>query len=161
MVLTTPRKEPHVVNRPKQIGTAAETAVVRVLADYFPGVKREPLRGARDQGDIRTGDVIWEVKGGKTARGAASTGSAGPGLLAAWMEQTAVEKSHAGSRIGVLVTARAGFGASRARSWWAYLRVDELALILGADGHRQAAPVRLELGQLLDLMADCGWADAT
>jgi len=65
-----------VVNRPRDIGTAAETAVVRVLREYFPEADRSPLRGHHDQGDIRgTGDFIWEVKAGNTARGADSTES--------------------------------------------------------------------------------------
>lgn len=149
------------VNRPKNIGTAAETAVVRVLAAFWPDAKREPLRGARDQGDIRTGPVVWEIKGGAQARGAATTGSAGPALIEAWMEQTRIEKLHAGARFGVLVTARAGFGASRAERWWAYLRADEFADLCGAPGHSWAEPVRLELGHLLMILADQGLTDAT
>lgn len=143
--------------RSKDIGTEAETAVVKVLAGFWPDVKREPLRGARDQGDIRTGPVIWEIKGGKAARGATTTGSAGPALLEAWMEQTRVEKLRAGGDVGVLVTARAGFGTARAERWWAYLRADEFALICGSGGHSWAAPVRLELWQLLMILADQGW----
>ena len=40
-------------NRPKAIGTAAETAVVRYLAAHgFPAAERRALHGATDLGDI-------------------------------------------------------------------------------------------------------------
>lgn len=145
------------VNRPKQIGTAAETAVVNILREYWPDVKREPLRGNRDEGDIRTGQIVWEVKGGNVARGNPHTGNVGAGLLEDWMHQTEVERGNAGARLGVLVTARKGYGAQRAHRWWCYLRVDGFADLLGAPGHVNGAPVRLELGHLLGILDDMGW----
>ena len=53
-------------NRPKAIGTAAETAVVRYLAAHgFPNAERRALHGATDLGDITgTPSLCWEVKGG-------------------------------------------------------------------------------------------------
>lgn len=146
------------VNRPRDIGTAAETAVVRVLREYFPEADRSPLRGHHDQGDIRgTGDFIWEVKAGNVARGASSTGETATGLIAEWMRQTEVERSNAGVLFGVLVTARRGVGAGNAHRWWAWLPIAALADILGAAGHQNSAPVRMELGNFLDLLADQGF----
>lgn len=41
-------------NRPKAIGTAAETAVVRYLAAHgFPAAERRALHGATDHGGAR------------------------------------------------------------------------------------------------------------
>ena len=49
-------------NRPKAIGTAAETAVVRYLAAHgFPAAERRALHGATDLGDITgTPQIVWE-----------------------------------------------------------------------------------------------------
>ena len=146
------------VNRPREIGTAAETAVVKVLRDYFPTADRSPLRGGHDQGDIRgTGDFIWEVKAGAQARGAKSLGEATAGRVTEWLRQTEVERVNARVRFGILVTVRGGVGPNNARRWWAWLSVAALADICGAAGHTNDYPVRLELGDLLDLLADQGF----
>ena len=155
-----PSKEHTIVNRPRNIGTAAETAVVKVLKPYWPTADRSPLRGSHDQGDIRgTGCIIWEVKAGAAAKGRTSTGEPAPGLVTEWLRQTEVERENAGARLGVLVTTRRGVGADNARRWWAWLSVAALADITGAPGHTNPAPVRLELGALLDLLADQGFTD--
>lgn len=145
------------VNRPKQIGTAAETAVLLVLLSHFPEARRNVQHGSRDRGDIFTRNICWEVKGGKEARGNLG-GSLTPGILEKWMMQTEAETINAGARIGVLVTQRAGYGLPRASQWWAYLSAGDFGTILGATGHQQSAPVRLKLDELLSLLADCGWA---
>ena len=56
--------------RPKDIGTAAETAVVRFLRDNgFPLAERRALHGSTDRGDITgTPGLVWEVKGGDAAK---------------------------------------------------------------------------------------------
>jgi hypothetical protein len=146
------------VNRPRNIGTAAESAVRNVLRNYFPEADRSPLRGSRDQGDIRgTGAFIWEVKAGAAAKGAATTGETAPGLIVEWLRQTEVERKNAGARFGVLVTVRRGVGAANAARWWAWLSVAALGDILGASGHQNPDPIRMELGHLLELLADQGF----
>lgn len=145
------------VNRPRNIGTAAETAVVKVLRDFFPDADRSPLRGSRDQGDIRgTGHFIWEVKAGAVARGRTGLAETAAGNITEWLRQTEQERIHAGSRFGVLVTVRSGVGHANARRWWAWLSAAAFADIMGAPGHRNATPLRLELGALLDILADQG-----
>lgn len=145
------------VNRPRNIGTAAESAVRTVLRQYFPEADRSPLRGSRDQGDIRgTGAFIWEVKAGAQARGTKSTGETAPGFVVEWLRQTEVERKNAGARFGILVTVRAGVGSANARRWWAWLSVAALGDILGAAGHQNSDPVRMELGYFLNLIADQG-----
>jgi hypothetical protein len=54
-------------NRSKNIGTAAETAVVKAARAYgFPGAERRALHGSTDLGDILLcPGVIVEVKAGK------------------------------------------------------------------------------------------------
>ena len=56
--------------RPMDIGTAAESAVVKVLREHgFPHAERRALHGSIDLGDITgTPGLAWEVKGGTTAK---------------------------------------------------------------------------------------------
>ena len=143
--------------KPRAIGTAAETATRRLLSLYWPTADRSPLRGNRDQGDIQgTGIFIWEVKAGHAAR------EVNDGLLTEWMRQTEVERVNAKATYGVLVTTRLGYGPARASRWWAWLPVDQFATLVGGCYLPDAEmPIRLELGALLELLADQGFtADA-
>lgn len=141
------------VNRPKDIGTRAESAVVKQILPYFPTAERLALKGEDDEGDIgHCGDFIFEVKGGK------QTTQIGDGKLAKWMEEAEREAQNRGVHFGVLVTQRAGFGLPNARRWWAFVRIEDLAEICGGFYAPGAfAPVRLELGVFLDLLADQGY----
>ena len=143
-------------NKPRSIGTAAETAVVRYLRRYWPTADRSPLRGNRDQGDIRgTGEIIWEVKAGTAAKGA---GTAEPNakLIAHWMMQTETERQHADARLGVLVTHRRGYGVGNVDRWWAWLTAGMLYAVTGY-GYESNHVVRLELGALIEILGDNGW----
>lgn len=103
------------MNRPKAIGTAAETAVVRYLqANGFPHAERRAMRGTLDCGDITgTPGICWEVKGGEAAR------SASDGLIDQWLDETERERVNARADVGVLVVQRRGIGPANAGSWWA------------------------------------------
>jgi len=100
--------------RPKDIGTAGESAVVTFLrANGFGGAERRALRGTLDCGDI-TGlgpGVVVEVKSGHAAE------TASDGLINAWLAETETERKNAEADIGVLVVKRKGKGS--AESWWA------------------------------------------
>lgn len=141
------------VNKPKQTGTKAETAVLKQIRPYFPGADRRTQKGANDEGDIGyCGDFIFEVKGG------AQTKQIGDGKLAKWMEEAEREAKHAGVTYGILVTQRAGFGLPNARRWWTYVRLEDFAEICG--GYYKPgrfATIRLELGDFLDLISDQGF----
>lgn len=126
--------------RPKDIGTAAETAVVRFLLDNgFPHAERRSLRGSVDHGDI-TGmpGVMVEVKGGQAGKNASDT------LIRQWMEeQVDVQASNARADVGFLVTQRAGVGPANAGRWWAHFWLsDWTELTLGP---RNATDDRLDL----------------
>ncbi len=145
-------------NRPKQIGTAAETAVTRICLPYFPDAERRVLHGDADQGDIKLNRRwIVEVKGGK------QTIQVGDKLLAKWVTELWTEIGHAGAEHGFLVLQRAGVGAPNAHRWWAYIPLGHL--IDAMTGAYRAAPsvydtmVRLELGQLLAVLASAGETD--
>ncbi len=106
------------VNRSGNVGTATETAVVRVLnAHGFPTAERRRLRGRYDLGDI-TGcpGLVWEVKGGNAARHASDA------LIEQWLDETEQERDNAHAWHGVLVVARKGIGPANADRWWAIVR---------------------------------------
>lgn len=110
------------VNRPKQIGTAAETAVRNYLLSLGYSeleAHRNVMHGSADEGDVwlrhpEEGLIVFEVKAGKAAKTASHE------QVKKWMAEAERECSHAAGRFAILVTQRAGVGAPRAGEWWAY-----------------------------------------
>jgi len=148
------------VNKPKAIGTAAETAVLKVVKPYFPDAHRLVLAGQQDQGDIRLSDrFILEVKGGR------QTMQIGDKMLDKWLNEANVEAVHSGVDFGFLVTQRAGVGAPNAHRWWAWLTVGQLVTVMNGGNPMFATfgvatePVRLELGVLLKILLGAGLAE--
>ena len=129
------------MNRPKAIGTAAETATVRALRRLgFPHAERRALTGTLDQGDI-TGcpGVAWEVKGGTAAK------TASDGQVAEWLAETERERVNAQAEVGVLVLQRAGVGAANADRWWAVMQMPVRTIEGRPTGHW--VPCRMTLEQ--------------
>lgn len=117
------------MNKPKAIGTAAETAVARYLqAHGFPSAERRALRGIADAGDI-TGcpGICVEVKGGEAAKNASDL------LVADWLEETEKERLNARADIGVLVLQRRGVGPANAGRWWAVMPSRAVTLLSYPD----------------------------
>lgn len=143
------------VNRPKQIGTAAETAVARAArARGFPGADRLTLTGAHDRGDVALcPGVVVEVKGGEAAKTASDT------LIDSWLVETERERQHAGADVAFLVTQRRSVAAPNAHRWWAWWRLGELdALRFGAFGDlTDFTPVRMQLDHALVLLRHAGY----
>lgn len=143
--------------RPKDIGTACETAVVNYLRGAgFPGAERRALAGAYDLGDIvGTPGVVWEVKGGKAAE------AAGDGQVLAWLEETDQERVNARADVGVLVMKRRGAGVESVGRWWAVVHfvtvAPELALL---DRQLFVAPVRMHLRDVVQLLRGAGYGTA-
>ena len=71
------------MTRSKDIGTRAETQVVRFLAaNGWPSAERRALHGSLDQGDVTgTPGLVWEVKGGEAAKCASDK------LISAWFDE--------------------------------------------------------------------------
>lgn len=109
-------------NRSKNIGTKAESTVVKVAQrNGFPYAKRVTLAGSLDKGDIHLGDgtdTIVEVKGGKQCV------SLTPAKMLKWMGETREEIKNSNSRYGFLVTQRAGYGDVNAEKWFAHIPVE-------------------------------------
>ena len=114
--------------RPKDIGTAAETAARRFLVDDgWPDCERRALACNRDTGDLtvcRRPLIVAEVKAGKAAD------KAGPKVIDDWIEQTDTEAVHAGAVLGVLIVARK---YRNPRDWDAYMRAADWVLLLSGD----------------------------
>jgi hypothetical protein len=159
-------------NRPRAIGTAAETAVVKVLrANGFGQAERRPLHGAQDWGDIYgTPGIAWEVKGGEAGKAAHGR----PTLLASFLAQAEAERINSSSDIGILVLARKGF--PRADQWWAVVQLGQfLEIGTGDSVHfldtvrsvpslaeraiHLSTPIWLELGDLVRALRITGYGD--
>lgn len=147
-------------NRPKQIGTATETAVVRAARRLgFPHAERVVLHGSTDQGDVRltpglTAGVIVEVKGGNRARDASDA------QVWAWLLETERERVNARADVALLVTQRRGVGAPNADRWWAHFRMGDLARLREYPvGFNLAddAPVRMTLASALAQLRAAGY----
>jgi hypothetical protein len=146
------------MTRPKDIGTAAETAVARYLAaNGFPHAERRALRGNLDCGDITgTPGICWEIKGGKAAA------TASDGQVAAWLDETEAERINARADVGILVMRRAGIGPANAGRWWAVMPFGTL-MFLAPIGTRRVVgvghPVRLHLADACIRLRDAGYGD--
>lgn len=149
--------------RPRDIGTATETAVVRYLtANGWPHAERRSLRGTADAGDITgTPGICWEVKGGQAARQASDL------QIDRWMQELDTERVNAGAEIGILVVQRAGIGPANAGRWWAVIPLSTVALLrcgiqpppnrlVAAD-----APVRMHLAEAVTLLRSAGYGTTT
>lgn len=117
------------MNKPKKIGTAAETAVVRCLQTAgWPSAERRSLRGQLDAGDITgTPGVCWSVKGGDAAKFASDK------QVADWLAEVEKQKTNAGAEAFVLVLQRKGVGLANAWRWWAIMPGWEYEALCSAD----------------------------
>lgn len=144
------------VNKPKAIGTAAESAVVRFLRENgFPFAERTALAGALDRGDITgTPGLAFEVKAGRAAE------TASDGLVTSWLAETERERITARAGVGVLVLKRNAIGPKRAGEWWAI--VPATVFIDRDDGPPLAddIPVRLRLADMVRVLRSHGYGSA-
>lgn len=150
------------MNKPKAIGTAAESAVVKAARRLgFPHAERVVLHGNLDQGDVRltpglTAGVVVEVKGGNAARDASDL------QILSWLDETETERINARADVAFLVTQRRGVGPARAELWWAHMHVGRLLVLRGAI--RTVIPaddavVRMTLAAALAQLRATGYGD--
>jgi|SRR5690625_880325 len=149
--------------RPRDIGTAAETAVARAARTRgFPHADRLALTGNRDRGDVRlttglTAGVVIEVKGGDMARKATDK------QIEDWLDETAVAKAHSRADVVFLVAQRAGVGPKNAHRWHAYWRHHWLTALTGGPAVEPfpvgLVPVRLTLEHSLWMLRAHGYGE--
>lgn len=149
--------------RPRDIGTAAETAVVRWLqTNGFPNAERRALRGTQDAGDVTgTPGLAWSIKGGHMAK------TASDGYIRDWLAALELQRANARADIGILVQQRAGAGPANAGRWWAWMPLDAAfrvcAVSLGYAAVRPAVdpriPVRLTLADAAALLRAAGYGE--
>ena len=145
------------VNRPRNIGTAGESAVVKILQTHgWPHAERRQLRGHLDCGDITgTPGVVWEIKAGAKARNASDL------QTAVWLKQTERERQNANADIGVLVMVRKGIGAPNAGRWWAAVTMHTLAQLMPAflPPPQPSSAVLMHLTTMCHLLNRAGYGD--
>lgn len=151
-------------NRPKQIGTAFETMVVRFLqGDGFPDAERRALAGTDDKGDIvaASQQVIFECKGGKAAE------SASDAQVEAWMDELNTEMRNSRAQVGVLVVKRKAHGETKVGGMHAYLwlNMDGDGMQLATLGWYKPGPdaaslvARLRLDDAVRLLRVMGYGE--
>ncbi|MFD2792565.1 hypothetical protein ACFS27_03290 [Promicromonospora vindobonensis] len=147
-------------NKPKAIGTAAESAVVKAARRLgFPHAERVVLHGNLDQGDVRltpglTAGVVLEVKGGNAARDASDL------QILSWLDETETERRNAHADVAILVTQRRGVGPARAEQWWAHMHVRQLLDLRAlhvSPATADDAVVRMTLAAALAQLRACGY----
>lgn len=108
------------VNKPKQKGTAAESAVVSFLRTAgFPYAERLALQGGKDRGDI-TGvpGIVFEVKAVQEY------------AFSAWLTEARVERDNAGADFGMVIAKPRLVGTGKTGQWYALMySFDYLALV--------------------------------
>lgn len=142
------------MSKAKAIGTKAETAVRNYLLSIgYTELQahRNVLKGSDDEGDVwlrdeRFGLIVFEVKGGKTAKEASYE------QVKKWYEEAVVERDNASANFGFLACQRAGVGYPRAGEWWAYATIGDLAKIRYGIGLPEDTLVRLTLADLMKLI---------
>lgn len=108
------------VNKPKNKGTAGESAVVAYLRTAgFPYAERLALQGGKDRGDI-TGipGIVIEVKAVQEY------------AFNSWLREARTERDNAGADFGIVVAKPRMVGTTRTGQWYGLMYAyDYLALI--------------------------------
>lgn len=149
------------VNKPKNIGTAAESAVVRFLHSIGydkTTAMRKTLSGAADIGDVwchhAFGTLIFEVKGGEAAKAASFA------RIEAWLAEAAREAVNAALDthvIPVLVTQTKGVGHGRAGDWALWIMSNDLlGPVLGGATTGASYPIRMRLRDFMQEFSPIG-----
>ena len=147
------------MNRPKAIGTAGETGVVRVArAAGFPHAERRALAGSLDLGDVLfSPGFIGEVKAGQAAK------TASLGQIDQWLNETERERANARADLAILIVQRKGYAPARADWWDCWIRLQDVVWL--TDSTARVHPtvglgaVNMRFGHVLALARLGGFGD--
>lgn len=145
-------------NRPKQIGTATETALVRYFrARGWPRADRLALRGSGDIGDIGLDPRLCiEVKGGKAAETASDT------QVTWWLVEAQREAEAKGAALPILIMKRKGVGAANCGRWWAVMTSENYDALRLADEEpvqNGMAAIRFTVDHLIETLIAAGYRE--
>lgn len=129
-------------------GANTERRVATYLRTWWPDACRAVRNTQPDPGDIAgtAPDLWWSVKDCQVER------------ISTWLDEVAVKAPPA---VGLLVVRRRGHADPGA--WWCWLHLSDLAYLLKRPGHVDCAtsPVRMELGDVIDLCQAAGLTPTT
>lgn len=133
------------MNKPKNIGTAWETACVRYLQEHgFPTAERRALAGRYDVGDILvTIGVVASCKGGQMAETATWAD------INTWALEATHQRHNAKADHAVVLIKRPHIGAARMGETWAIMRhswygvpmilaLSDWCRVMREDGHGES-----------------------
>ena len=140
------------MNKPKAIGTAAETQVVKWLRENgFPNAERRALHGGKDVGDILAcDDFLVEVKVRGKDSSNAGLGQPGDAELRGWLDELDDELRNADCTHGLLVVKRKG--TTDVAKWWGYVYLDIFAYLRGVEVPASVSWVCMEVAPLVGLI---------
>lgn len=142
------------MNRPRAIGTSAETGVVRYArANGFHLADRIPLSGAQDRGDVTLcPGVIAEVKAGAQAHNPTDR------KILEWLTDTEQERVNAEAALGFLICKRKGAGTTNAHVWPTFWSWAQWCRLTGLPAHEHVTSyVTVNLETALILLRLDGW----
>nr|DAL22180.1 MAG TPA_asm: HOLLIDAY JUNCTION RESOLVASE HOMOLOGOUS RECOMBINATION [Caudoviricetes sp.] len=142
------------MSKSKDIGTRAETAVRNYLLSVGYSeheAHRNILSGSQDKGDVWLRDkiyglIVFEVKGGKTAKEASFE------QVQKWYKEAELERKNASANLGFLVCQRPGIGYPNAGKWWAYATLGNLIKLSCGVSSNDQTLVRVNLSDLIKLI---------
>ena len=140
------------MNKPKAIGTAAETQVVKYLRENgFSKAERRALHGGKDVGDILAcDDFLVEVKVRGKDSSNAGLGQPGDAELLGWLDELDNELWNAGCTYGLLVVKRKG--TTDVAKWWGYVYLDAFTNLLGVEISASVSWVCMEVAPMVELV---------
>lgn len=154
--MTAPRTRSRIGRASRAKGAQFEVAVANAVRPWWPDVRRSRDNGSAttsDTGDLAGthSELYWSLKNVAAAR------TEPPGLLASWLHEAVLKGA---CRLPLVVVKR--HGHADPLSSWCWLRISDVAALLGADGGRAFLaghfPVRMELRHALDLLVAAGYA---
>ena len=109
------------MNRPKRLGTEAETGLATFLAaKWWPYAERRSLSGALDKGDITgTPGLCWEQKNCSVLK------------ITQWLREAETERVNSKSDFGIVVSKPTGVGYARVAAWHAMMWATDLERLFG------------------------------
>ena len=150
--MTTPRTRSQIGRSSRAKGNRFEVAVANAVRPWFPDVRRSRDNGSAttsDTGDLAgTGDRLWW-----SLKDVAAARTEPPALIAGWLAEASMKSD---GRIPLVVVKRAGHADPL--SSWCWLLLDDLIAVAERPPLSFAAPVRMELRHVLDLLAAAGYA---